>query len=57
MLGVTWSFFNQSFFGKKIGYYVFIYFAGLAAWYATLYYFSENPNWYSQFQEAMKAPL
>ena len=38
MLGVTWAFFNQGLFGKRIGYWAFLYFAGLAAWYATLYY-------------------
>ena len=38
MLGVTWAFFNQGLFGKKIGYWIFLYFGGLAAWYATLYY-------------------
>jgi hypothetical protein len=34
MLGMTVAFFNQGLFGKKIGKWVFIYFAGLAAWYA-----------------------
>ena len=38
MLGVTWAFFNQGIFGKKIGYYIFAYFGGLAAWYAILYH-------------------
>jgi hypothetical protein len=38
MMGVTWAFFNQGLFGKRIGYYVFLYFASLAAWYALQYY-------------------
>ena len=38
MLGVTWAFFNQGLFGKQIGYWIFLYFAGLAGWYAMLYY-------------------
>jgi len=38
MLGVSWAFFNQGLFGKRIGLYVFLYFGGLAAWYALLYY-------------------
>ncbi len=57
MLGVTWAFFNQGLFGKRIGYYVFLYFASLAAWYGMLYYFSNTPDWYSQFQELMKTPI
>jgi hypothetical protein len=38
MLGATWAFFNQGLFGKRIGLYVFFYFASLAAWYALQYY-------------------
>ena len=38
MMGATWAFFNQGIFGKKIGLYVFLYFGGLAAWYALMYY-------------------
>ena len=38
MLGITWAFFNQGLFGKKIGKWIFIYFALLAATYAFLYY-------------------
>ena len=38
MLGATWAFFNQGLFGKKIGYWIIVYFGGLAAWYAVLYY-------------------
>lgn len=38
MMGMAFAFFKQSFFGKKIGGYVFLYFAGLAMWYAGLYY-------------------
>lgn len=34
MLGMTWAFFNQGLFGKRIGKWVFIYFGLLAAWYA-----------------------
>jgi hypothetical protein len=37
MLGITWAFFHQGVFGKKIGKVVFLYFAGLAAWYGVLY--------------------
>ena len=40
MLGVTWAFFNQGLFGKKIGLYIFLYFGGLAAWYGALYWMS-----------------
>jgi hypothetical protein len=42
MLGVTWAFFNQGLFGKHIGKWIFIYFGGLAAWYATLLYLAQN---------------
>jgi hypothetical protein len=42
MLGMTFSFFEQGFFGRNIGKYVIFYFAGLAAWYATLYYFATH---------------
>lgn len=38
MLGVTWAFFNQGFFGKRIGLWIFIYFGSLAGWYALQYY-------------------
>lgn len=38
MLGITWAFFNQGLFGKKIGKWIFLYFAGLAFWYMILYY-------------------
>ena len=38
MLGVTWAFFNQGLFGKRIGIYIITYFGGLAAWYALQYY-------------------
>lgn len=34
MLGMTYSFFNQSFYGKNIGKWVILYFAGLSLWYA-----------------------
>jgi len=40
MLGVTWAFFNQGLFGKKIGLYIFLYFGGLAAWYGALLWMS-----------------
>ena len=42
MLGVSWAFFNQGLFGKRIGKWIFIYFGGLAAWYATLLYIAVN---------------
>jgi hypothetical protein len=38
MIGMTVAFFNQSFFGKKIGREVIFYFACLAAWYAFSYH-------------------
>jgi hypothetical protein len=38
MLGATWAFFNQGLFGRKIAGPIFCYFAGLAAYYAYLYY-------------------
>lgn len=34
MAGMTWAFFNQGIFGKRIALPIFLYFAGLAAWYA-----------------------
>ena len=37
MLGVTWAFFNQGLFGKKIAGPIFLYFAGVALWYYLLY--------------------
>lgn len=42
MLGMTYAFFNQGLFGKHIGKYIFLYFAGLAAYYATMYYFASG---------------
>lgn len=39
MLGVSWAFFNQGLFGKRIGKWIFIYFGGLAAWYAFNYHY------------------
>ena len=38
MLGATWAFFQQGLFGKRLGLYIFAYYAGLAAWYALHYY-------------------
>lgn len=38
MLGMTFAFFNQGYFGKNIGKWVFLYYAGLAGWYWLLYY-------------------
>jgi hypothetical protein len=38
MLGMTFAFFNQGFFGQNIGKWIFLYFAGLASWYFLLYY-------------------
>jgi uncharacterized RDD family membrane protein YckC len=38
MLGATWAFFNQGIFGRKIAGPIFLYFGGLAAYYAFLYY-------------------
>lgn len=42
MLGATWAFFNQGIFGKRIALPIFLYFAGLAAWYAAQYHFSNQ---------------
>jgi hypothetical protein len=44
MLGMTYSFFNQGLFGKNIGKYIFLYFAGLALWYWALYYAAVHPK-------------
>lgn len=38
MLGMSWAFFNQGLFGKRIGMWIFLYFAGLAMWYALSFY-------------------
>lgn len=38
MLGVTWAFFQQGLFGKRLGLPIFLYYGGLAAWYALQYY-------------------
>ena len=38
MLGATWAFFNQGLFGRKIAGPIFLYFGGLAAYYALLYH-------------------
>ena len=38
MLGMTFAFFNQGLFGRNIGKWVFLYYAGLAGWYFLLYY-------------------
>lgn len=38
MMGASWAFFNQGLFGRKIGGPIFLYFGGLATWYAYLYY-------------------
>jgi len=37
ILGMLYSFFNQGVFGRKIGKWIILYFAGLAIWYAMLY--------------------
>lgn len=42
MLGMTFAFFNQGYFGKSIGKYIFMYYAGLAAWYFILYYLATH---------------
>lgn len=42
MLGMTYAFFNQGFFGRDIGKWIFAYFAGLAAWYFLLYYLATH---------------
>jgi len=44
MLGMTYAFFNQGLFGRNIGKYVFVYFAGLALWYWALYYVATHPQ-------------
>jgi hypothetical protein len=33
MMGMTFAFFNQGLFGRKIGVYIILYFGGLALWY------------------------
>lgn len=38
MLGVSWAFFNQTLFGKKLGLYIFLYYGSLAAWYGVSYH-------------------
>lgn len=43
MLGMVWSFFNQGFFGRRIAAPIFLYFAGLAAWYGLQVYLTNNP--------------
>jgi hypothetical protein len=42
MLGMTWSFFNQGLFGRRIGLWVIVYFASLAIWYGAKYYMLTN---------------
>jgi len=54
MLGVTWAFFNQGIFGKQIGKYIFVYFGGLALYYATMYYLSENPTTITEVINSIK---
>jgi len=44
MLGMTFAFFNQGFFGKNIGKYIIGYWMGLAAFYFLLNYFSDHPT-------------
>lgn len=44
MLGMTWAFFNQGLFGKKIALPIFLYFAGLAAWYGLQFYLATHPT-------------
>ena len=44
MLGVTWAFFNQGIFGKRIGQWIFLYFAGLALFYGLSYYTAKEAN-------------
>lgn len=44
MLGMTFSFFQQGLFGKKIGKYVIGYWIILALVYFVLYYMSQNSN-------------
>jgi len=38
MMGILWAFFNQSYFGKRMAEPLFLYFGGLAAYYALLYH-------------------
>ena len=44
VLGMCWAFFNQGLFGKNIGKWIIVYFAGLALWYAGMNYYQINPN-------------
>ena len=61
MLGMVWAFFNQGLFGRRIALPIFIYFAGLAGWYALQYYSvthktSKEPVHQEQQQEQHKEP-
>lgn len=52
MLGMSWAFFNQGFFGKRIGVWIFFYFAGLAMWFGLqLYVQNETNAKYVQMQQ------
>ena len=42
MLGMVWAFFNQGLFGKRIALPIFLYFAGLAAWYGLQFYIATH---------------
>lgn len=44
MLGMVWAFFNQGVFGRRIATPIFLYFAGLAAWFALQYYIATASN-------------
>lgn len=44
MLGMVWAFFNQGLFGKRIAMPIFLYFAGLAAWYGLQLYLTNHPT-------------
>jgi hypothetical protein len=44
MLGMTFAFFKQGLFGKRIGKWLFAYFGLLALWYAWLYHVASLPK-------------
>jgi hypothetical protein len=42
MIGMTFAFFNQGLFGKRIGKYIVIYLVGLAGFYGISYYIEQE---------------
>lgn len=54
MLGMSWAFFNQGLFGKRIGMWIFLYFAGLAMWYGLSFYAQKDAMEKMKQQESVK---